>query len=172
MKIIFLDIDGPLIPGRAYTLPNQTKPLVMTFDPVAVGLLNNFAEKRGWKFVIHSSWLRFHGEKETVKHCVDQGLKQELFHEDTHCLGDISWRYSRVAEWLFRHPEVTHYMILDDEPYRADQYSIDVVHSPDLRHHLILVDFEDGIITYTLNQMNGRDFRRKDVISNQDSNDT
>jgi hypothetical protein len=119
MKILFLDIDGVVLPGRAYGIPGQTHPIVKKFDPCAVALLNAICEQAGYKIVIHSSWLRYYAENlpGTVKdHCVEQGIKEELFHEDPHCLGTIHWRYDRVDEWLSRHPEVTEFVILDDEP--------------------------------------------------------
>jgi hypothetical protein len=147
-----------MIPGRAHTLPGQTKPIVKKFDPCAVGLLNNWCETRDWKIVIHSSWIKFAGGQETYNHCVTEGLDPKYFHEDAWCKEDINWRYTRVAEWLHRHPEITHFMILDDEPYRGDLNGIN--HPINLRDRLVLVDFQDGINSYILNQMNGRDFRR------------
>lgn len=144
-KIIFLDIDGPMIPGRAYMLPKQTK-IVTVFDPVAVSMLNTLCKERGWKIVVHSSWVRIMGGQETVDHCVTQGLLAEHFHEDAYCDENENWRYTRVAKWLKNHPEVEKYVILDDEPYKADVFS-NYPHPEELKNHLILVDFEDGLLT-------------------------
>ncbi len=87
MKVIFIDIDGPLIPGRAYMLPKKHNhgPWVMDFDPVAVSLLNELAKTRGWRFVIHSSWLRVWGPDATLSHCIVEGLKKEYFAPDPLC---------------------------------------------------------------------------------------
>jgi HAD domain in Swiss Army Knife RNA repair proteins len=164
-KILFLDIDGPMIPGRAYTMPGQTKPLVKTFDPVAVGLLNALCQNKGWRIVLHTSWIRIFGGQETYDHCISQGLKAEYFHKDAWCDETLNWRYTRVAKWLKEHPEVTRYNILDDEPYAAD---IDVYaavqenpHPEDMEKHLILVDFYDGIIGSVMDQIGGRGSRGK-----------
>lgn len=57
-RILFLDIDGVLLPGRAYMLPNQTNnPYVTVFDPCAVSMLNDALRKQKRKIVVHS----FHG---------------------------------------------------------------------------------------------------------------
>jgi hypothetical protein len=155
-KIIFLDIDGPMIPGRAYTIAGHTKPLVMKFDPVAVGLLNNFCRTRNWQIVIHSSWVRIMGGMKTYEHCLAEGLDKELFHKDAYCDENENWRYTRVAKWLHEHPETTHYLILDDEPYKVDLVT-KYPHPEDMEKHLVLIDFEEGMLTSTINQMGGRD---------------
>jgi hypothetical protein len=159
MKILFLDIDGPLIPGRAYTMPGQTKPIVMKFDPCAVGLINNWCETRKWKLVIHSSWLRVFGAKETLANCVKEGIKAEHFHEDATCEENLE-RYTRVSKWLKDHPDTSHYMILDDEPYRS-YISEDYPHPLDMKDHLIIVNFENGIISQTMDKLNGQNSKVK-----------
>jgi hypothetical protein len=160
MKIIFLDIDGPMIPGRAYTLAGQTKPFVMKFDPVAVGMLNHWCETRKWKIVVHSSWLRVYGGAKTLAHCISEGLKAEHFHEDPICDEHEHHRYNRIAKWLDKHPEVTHYWILDDDDYAPDR-TVDqpCIHPKDMKDHLILIDFEEGLLTRTMNMLGGGDSR-------------
>lgn len=165
MKVLFLDIDGPMIPGRAYDMPGQTRPVVMNFDPCAVGLLNTFCGKRGWRIVLHTSWLRVFGEKETYEHCLAQKLDPQYFAKDAWCSGEINWRYSRVAKYLESHPEVTHYLILDDEPYQLDTRE-GIEHPADMKDHLVLVDFEDGITEAIMNQLGGRDARSKPLLFN------
>lgn len=125
-KILFLDIDGVLIPRRVYDMPGQTKPLVTVFDPGVVGMLNTLARECGYKFVIHSSWVRSNfalhtaGNCKTVKdHMVNQGLLSEYFHEDAHCIYRFSGtRWTAIIEWLQDNPEVTRtdYWIIEDEP--------------------------------------------------------
>lgn len=153
-KIIFLDIDGPMIPSRAYNIDDQTRPIVMKFDPCAVALLRIFCEQRGWKIVLHSSWIkhRIHGGKQTYAHCLEQGFKPEHFHENAWCDEYEDWRYTRVSKWLAAHPDVTKYLILDDEPYEDDKFSPHK-HPEDLKDHLILVDFDDGLVKSVLREM-------------------
>lgn len=143
-KIIFLDIDGPVIPYRCALLEGQTK-IMTLFDPVAVGMLNHLCSEYGARIVIHSSWVRIMGGKETYDHCVSQGLKAEHFHEDAYCDENIVWRYTRVAEWLNRHPEVIMYAILDDEPWQDDMD--ETVPYPDgIQDHLVLVSYYQGFL--------------------------
>lgn len=159
-KIIFLDIDGPMIPGRAYHMPTQTKGIVKTFDPCAVGLLNKICSKSGWRIVLHSSWIQILGGEETHSHCISQGIPTEHFHDNAWCDENVGWRYTRVAKWLNENPDTTHYFILDDEPYRWAMEKNDLeLHPKDIDKHLILVDFEDGILTSTMNKISGGNWK-------------
>jgi hypothetical protein len=119
-RILFLDIDGVVLPDRARWLPTQTKPVMKVFDPCAVGLLNQACHKRRFKIVIHSSWLRYwdkdrDGRPTVTDWCIFQGIKKGHFHTDSECNGSISWRYDRIDEWLARHPDVNRFVILDDD---------------------------------------------------------
>lgn len=142
-RVLFLDIDGPMIPYRAYLMPGQTKPIVTKFDPCAVGLVNNACQKQGRQIVLHTSWIRtgfwkpdVSGEGDVLDHCVREGIHPSFFHEDAYCNRDISWRYDRIDEWLSRHKEVDDYVILDDEPCDTDWKR---------KKHLLLISSDDGI---------------------------
>ena len=141
MKILFLDIDGVLLPGRAYMLPYQTKPIVKEFDPCAVSMINTVLSDDAVdaKIAIHSSWLRHWTEAdgESVRHhMIEQGIEGRHFHDDPECLGSMHWRYDRIDEWLYRHKEIEDFVVLDDEPCSPDWPRKD---------HLILTDFDEGI---------------------------
>lgn len=119
-KVIFLDIDGPMIPVRAYWLPTQTKPHVSVFDPVAVSLLNKLIEASGAKIVMSSSW-RKQGYDVVVELLSKNGVDPKHLHEDW----DTPWKFSsqRIHEikwWLDDHSEVTHYVAIDDESLLTD----------------------------------------------------
>lgn len=146
-KIIFLDIDGPMIPYRCLLLPGQT-PVMTLFDPVAVSLLNDLCEKNHFKIVLHTSWVRIMGGKPTHEHCIKQGIKAEHFHEDAWTDENIIWRYTRVAEWLERHPEITEYCMVDDDPYQADVYS-DHPHPEGMSLRMVLVNYYVGFMFQT-----------------------
>ncbi len=119
-KIIMLDIDGPMIPIRAYWLPNQTKPLVTMFDPVAVSLLNKLIEESGAYIVISSTW-RNQGYDEIVATLTKNGIDPLYLHEDWATPQKLtSRRIHEIKWWLEDHPEVTHYVAIDDESLNID----------------------------------------------------
>lgn len=140
-RILFLDIDGVLLPRRSYYTATQTKPLVSEFCPSIVGMVNSLAEDSGCKFVVHSSWLRTcfapTGERSVKGHMIFQGLKEEYFHSDWHCIytrtGD---RWTAIGDWLSAHDEVD-YLVLEDEP--IPEYCT----NPDPRR-VITTNFDDG----------------------------
>lgn len=139
MKVLFLDIDGPLISARAGLLPNQTAPYWHVFDQCAVALINDICKFDDRKIVVHSSWVKHTAlyAFDLMEHLIGQGLKTEYFHGDPLCK-PISWRYDRVAEWLGRHSEVEDYVIVDDEkPQTLDPAW--------LNKHLVLVDYDNGL---------------------------
>lgn len=150
-KIIFLDIDGPMIPYRVMFMPGQTVPMTV-FDPVAVSFINRLCEAEGWKVVLHSSWIKIFGGANTLKHCISQGIKTEHFHADAYCDEDIHWRYTRVAKWLNQHPDVTTYAILDDEPYQ-DGLNDGVPYPDGMSLHMVLVNYYQGFLFHEYNEV-------------------
>lgn len=147
-RILFLDIDGPMIPGRSY---EESGGLILAgmnskFDPIAVNMINRACEEHGWQVVLHTSWVTHIGGAKTYEHCLQQGLRPGHFHKDAWCDEEEHWRYTRIAKWLLEHPEVSEYVIVDDTPYSFDvrtQY----VHPLDMEEHLMLVSFEDGLLS-------------------------
>lgn len=113
-KVIFLDFDGPMIPTRAYWLPNQTRPIVSIFDPVAVSLVNKLLEESQAQLVISSSW-RNKG-LDTIKDMLTKnGMDPSVLHEDWETPQKFSsQRIHDIKWWLDDHPEVTHYVAIDD----------------------------------------------------------
>lgn len=116
-KIIFLDFDGPMIPGRAHFLP-----LIhghRSFDPVAVTLVNRLAEKAKAKIVIHSNWRKgyYKGDLPLRDWIISNGLKEEHFHKDFFCpMRMSSERYQDIGMWLDDHPDTKDFVILEDLP--------------------------------------------------------
>ncbi len=112
-KVIFVDVDGPMIPFRAYYLPNQTK-IVSLFDPCAVSLLNKLTDDSGATIVISSTW-QSHGYQGCKELFETNGIKG-MFHEDWNTERKLSSsRTQEISWWLNDHPEITHYVALDDE---------------------------------------------------------
>lgn len=147
-RILFLDIDGVLLPGRAYMLPNQTNnPYVTIFDPCAVSMLNSALAKQGRKIVVHSSWVKHWPKEPIFKHLISQGVAEEHFHEDWYCDPHFHWRYDRVRDWMSRHKETTDWVVIDDQLPTSEE---------DMRFlngHAIFTDFDEGITLKNYRQL-------------------
>lgn len=115
MKVLFLDIDGPMIPRRAYRLPGQTLRVTL-FDPVAVSLLLDVLNRSKAKLVISSTWGSWYSKDDFIKQLEKNGISASYLHEDWVTPRKFSsLRCNEIQWWLNKHKEVTHYAILDDE---------------------------------------------------------
>lgn len=134
-KIIFLDIDGPMIPGRAFMLPENYKKRATRFDPIAVALLNKILENGDIELVISSVWRLFGYEKicETLK---NNGIDTAFLHEDWDTdriyEGASSNRVAEIKKWLKEHPEVKSYVVIDDKDLKIDNF--------------VQVSYQDGLL--------------------------
>lgn len=120
-KIIFQDIDGPLIPFRLYF--KGDRPLyqysqgAFFYDPIAVLMLKELCEKCEAKVVFNTA----HNENpaEIMKHQAVMNGMVDIMHEDiqtNYCkkeFPDLS-RSDAIFRWLLNHPEVTDWVVIDD----------------------------------------------------------
>lgn len=122
MKIIFLDIDG-VLNHRAVFTP-KTGPAVLC--PKAVARFRRLVERSGAKVVLSSTWRL--GDPSTCRYIAklrSAGVLDHA-HEDWRTVR-LPWplgasiaidgpcRGDEIAEWLSRHPEITAYVIIDDD---------------------------------------------------------
>lgn len=152
MKIIFLDIDGVILPGRALYMPGQVYTpdgAPLRFDPSSVGLVNKLCEDLPARIVVHSNWRRnYHGwagstlceQESLIAYMISQGLRGEYFHEDWQCpMKMSSSRWYDISMWMDDHPEVKDedIVILEDEemPSTYGQWGRMVVRT----------DFDEGL---------------------------
>ncbi len=56
MKIIFLDIDGVMKPGRAYWCEVRRNTIEGGFDPLAVAAINRICGRTGAYVVFNTTW--------------------------------------------------------------------------------------------------------------------
>jgi predicted mannosyl-3-phosphoglycerate phosphatase (HAD superfamily) len=132
MKVIFLDVDGVLIP---YGWGDVKK-----FKPSCVDVLKEMLFVTDAKLVISSSWRL--GEMERLMRLLDEAgiasrvigttttdvlrknktfrMPSDIFapHEQQvlHMDSVSRSRTLEIQDWLDNHPDVHHYIVLDDEP--------------------------------------------------------
>jgi hypothetical protein len=116
--VIFLDIDGVLLPARAYVMRTQARRLP-PFDPIGVSMVTRLCEETGAKLVISSTWRKRRPRAEMCVVLLENGFEAPgaLMHEDwaTPVL-DSQPRGQQIAAWLRNHPTVETYVALDDDP--------------------------------------------------------
>lgn len=120
---------------KAYSNPNpdgeHTKPVEFrfdNFDTKAIGVLNNILTETGAEYVISSDW-RYHATLEELQgYYLSKGVIKAPIDMTPHTKDiDPTWwsrfnnyahiEHERVIEikyWLSQHPEVTHWVAVDD----------------------------------------------------------
>lgn len=138
MTAIFLDIDGVMLPGRAYALPENLRRqqllgtpgytgdlldrLPVDFDPVAVSLVNRLAVISGARIVLHSDWRRHYDRDELRGHLLRQGLEARLFHDAWWLEAPFAQRKQEaILDWLAGRgidpgSEECRFVVIDDDP--------------------------------------------------------
>lgn len=123
MKVIFLDIDGVLNHEQFYikraesaktgTNEFQSYPLSQ-FDPESVANLNYITEQTGAKLIISSSW-RFDSDIKDIFKKV--GITAPVYGITPSLREKYGYlcRGKEIDLYLSRHPEITRYVILDDD---------------------------------------------------------
>eukprot|EP00906_Rhabdomonas_costata_P034651 RCo048736 len=106
MKVVFLDIDGVLHPVTGGEC----------FLPCCMDRLRRIVETTGAQIVLSSSWR---GIPTNVDH-VNANLQEHGIPKVIGKTSKGSRRAHQIACWLEHHPEVTHYVILDDADLSAE----------------------------------------------------
>lgn len=111
MKVIFLDIDG-VCNSRGWFnkihesgLSDHSLAPTKHFDPACVERLHKICDIAAAEIVIISSW-----QEDAVDPLIELGFK-------VHGLTGDGWptRRAFIDEYLLKHPEITSYVILDDD---------------------------------------------------------
>jgi hypothetical protein len=124
MKIIFLDVDGPLIPGRMYYESGSTficdplndQKVSHRYDPIAVGMIKALCDATGAKVVFNSAHNG--GGPASMKWQAKCNDLHEYLHETewtTQFPNGYGERINGIRGWLENHPEVTTWIDIDDE---------------------------------------------------------
>lgn len=123
--VLFLDIDGVLLPGDlaappadrelpwSHLLPSGTRSIATVCCPRAIASLNDVLCRTGARVVLISTWRRALGAAETATILGMQGVMDAWHpHVAAPWTGD---KATDVAAWLADHPEVTRWAVIDDE---------------------------------------------------------
>ena len=142
MKVLFLDNDGVICLNNNFgtrfkkgkqTLTQNTmdKPVVFRFDDFdkkAVKVLNEIITESDCEIVVSSDWRRWATVEELSEYYESQGvIKKPIdvtpFVNDVDVPKDFEWarefdieqeRSLEIKDWLNKHPEVTHWVAVDD----------------------------------------------------------
>jgi hypothetical protein len=129
MKIILCDFDDVLNSERTHACwgwgptsrPNRSDGWGHNIedprlDPVAVALVRKLCETTGAKIVLTTTWREYY----TIQAFIDMFSKYYDWHDvpiidKTKQVRMNPSRSCEIIDWLEDHPEVTHYVILDDQ---------------------------------------------------------
>ena len=124
MKVIFLDIDGVL-----NVIPQGRDKWGALFHPHLVDNLKRIIDATGAKIVISSTWRmgnELHGMKEMWR---DRGLPGEVVGVTPNFMyktGSTLQRGKEIDAYLEEHPQITNYVIIDDdsdmEPHQLENF--------------------------------------------------
>lgn len=148
-KIIFIDIDGPIINTPIYSVDPRCSMERSTMNTQAIGYICELVKLSDAKIVTNSTHNTHDvedlltGEKRTLKQdLIKWGLKEEWFHENWHTSYPFPngsrfsehtshRRMKAIDEWQEVNGEVD-WVCFDDEPFTEDP-------------RLVVIDFERGI---------------------------
>ena len=132
-QVIFIDIDGPLLPDKQWFSKDNLDVLKeaednllkitsnfnlkkqIRYDPIAVWMVNMLFKYSNAEAVISSTWIR-HTSLDELKEIFELNGLNIKFHKDPITPKKFSsYRVHEIAWWLDDHPEVTDFIILDDD---------------------------------------------------------
>lgn len=116
MNIVFLDIDGPMLSGRAWVpwILGGGKGNLGLWDPIGVAMVNSLLREAPAQLVISSTW-KILGYEEFCDHLKKNQMDPKYLHEDWKTPRKFSsTRSDEVHLWLEEHPEVQKWVSFDD----------------------------------------------------------
>lgn len=120
MKVLFLDLDGVVNSRRTAVACDGypydfSKKEMERFDPIALKLIRKLCEETGCSVVLSSDW-----RYSCTVHEVANGLDLPVI-DFTPVKGLHKKRGEEIAAWMFDHPEVTQYAIVDDNNWMLSE---------------------------------------------------
>jgi hypothetical protein len=161
MRVIFLDFDGVLNSEASFRYETRLRKAGKAKGPVNETLCNvctsnlqvildRFPEVKivissTWRELFELEWLKEHLKKYRVDGDRVIDKTPSLYQPSTNPYSVAQERTPRgneIKDWLDRHPEVTGYVILDDN---SDML-------PDQRQHFVQTDWLTGMTLYHVNE--------------------
>lgn len=149
MKIIFLDIDGVL-----NVISQGRDEFGSIFHKHLENNLRKVIEATGAKIVISSTW-RMNGLEAMQSMWLKRGLAGEVIDVTPDCAQLVSYgtmeyydaveRGHEIQDWLDKHPEVTRYVIFDDDNDMLQSQRANFVRTANNKHHSDCVDIGYGL---------------------------
>jgi len=113
-RILFLDIDGVLNSEEYYRNSSNSGKDFSRFDPSSVSFIKALVEEFSLKIVISSTWR--YGAIDRLMHELKRNkLLDYLYHDWFTPVIYPAHRGTEIELWLDLHPEVTDYVIIDDD---------------------------------------------------------
>lgn len=118
MKVIFVDIDGPLLPGKMHLFRenrHNVAKAIPKFDEFSIRCFNLWA-KYGEAKIVFSTYWEYYFDADELKNIMEKNGLGFEYHEDVITPKKrTSTRGHEIAWWLNDHPEVTHWIAVDDD---------------------------------------------------------
>jgi hypothetical protein len=113
-KILFLDIDGVLNSEVYYKTTSHLENNSSRFDPLSVEFIKKLVEEFSLRIVISSTW-RYGAADRLMHELKNSKLIKYLYHEWFTPVIHPAHRGTEIKLWIDLHPEVTDYIIIDDD---------------------------------------------------------
>lgn len=155
--LIFLDLDGVIIPSRAMVLPENLPVIAMNkapasnepprrADPVAIALIDRLCVVTGARVVLMTNWIRRLGAMAARDFLLANGFPAEHFHEDWYTpIRFTSTKPTNISLWFQDHPDHNEnepvWIAIDDEPLFYDEDLCNRHVRPDGEIGISLVDY-------------------------------
>ena len=138
-RVIFLDIDGPVIPFGQYII-NRNASWTRDLADIPFAIIKELQKKTAAVIVFNTTHnIPIEGIDDIKDIFIKNGMPKEAFHEDDRTqFPHFTTRLKAILDWLENHPEVTDWVALDDELFTN-------------RDWLIHVDFNTGITPIHMN---------------------
>lgn len=148
MNVIFVDIDGPLLPRKMHVFrENRTwkAKAIPKFDEFAIRAFNLWAKYSNAKIVFSTYWA-YHFTADELKRIMQVNGLSFDYHKDVLTPKKASsTRNHEIAMWLEEHPEVENFIAVDDDTtckYLDNQVEDGTI---TVKGRWVPVDFDDGI---------------------------